>query len=123
MGNQLQSQLVKHAVSASDKLLDGIPRMLLLRMISSNIILESWIEVDSEKIDLLGRLGKAEIESYVFKGIGLNTFPVIDSHDSDLKAFCQNMKNQLNAVDCAMFIDSKVMSTWDMIDARHRGPG
>ena len=26
------------------------------------------------------------------------------------------MKNQSNAVDCAKFIDSKVMPTWDMID-------
>ena len=26
------------------------------------------------------------------------------------------MKNQLNAVDCAKFIDSKVPATWDMID-------
>ena len=53
---------------------------------------------------MLGRLHKAEIDGQVFKGIGLNTYSVIDSYNSDLK-----MKNQLNAVDCVMHI-------WDMID-------
>ena len=69
-----------------------------------------------EKIDLLGRLRKSEIESHVFKGIGIDTYPVIDSYNPDLKAFCQSMKNKLNAVDCAKFIDSKESPTWDMID-------
>ena len=69
-----------------------------------------------DKIDLLGRLPKAEIESYVFKGIGIDTYPVIDSYNPDLKAFCQPMKNKLNAVDYAKFVDSKVMYTWDKID-------
>ena len=69
-----------------------------------------------EKIELLGRLRKAEIESYAFKGIGVDTYPVIDSYNPDLKAFCQNMKNKLNAVDCAKFLDNKTLPTWDMID-------
>ena len=51
-----------------------------------------------EKIELLGLLKTTEVDSYVFKGIGLNTYPVIDSRNPDLKAFCQTMKNQLNAV-------------------------
>ena len=69
-----------------------------------------------EKIDLLGRLRKSEIESHVFKGTGIDTYPVIDSYNPDLKAFCQSMKNKLNAVDCAKFIDSKESPTWNMID-------
>ena len=69
-----------------------------------------------EKINLLGRLKTAEIQSYAFKGVGLNTYPVIESRNPDLNAFYQAMKNQLNAVDCAKFIDSKVPATWEMID-------
>ena len=69
-----------------------------------------------EEIDLFGRFETAEIESYLLKGVGLNTCPVIESRNSDLNAFCQNMKNQLNAVDCAKLIDSKVPATWDRID-------
>ena len=64
---------------------------------------------------MLGRLRKAEIESNAFKGIGI-TNPVIDSYNPDLKAFCQTMKNKLNAGDCTRLIGSKVMSTWDMFD-------
>ena len=33
-----------------------------------------------EKVDLLGR---SEIKSRLFKGIGLNTYPVIDSNNLD----------------------------------------
>ena len=69
-----------------------------------------------KKIDQLDRLRKAEIESHAFKGICLITYPDIDSYKPDLKAFCQSMKNQLNAVDCAKLINSKAMSTWDVID-------
>ena len=54
-----------------------------------------------EKIDLLGRLRKSEIESNAFKGSYIDSYPVIDSYNPDRKAFCQNMKNKLNAVDCA----------------------
>ena len=46
----------------------------------------------------------------------INTYPAFDSYNPDLKDFCQSMKNQWNAVDCANFIDSKVMPTRDMID-------
>ena len=60
-----------------------------------------------EKIKLLGRLKTTEIQGYLFTGVGLNTFPLIDSRDPDLKAFCQFMKNQLNVVDCANFINEK----------------
>ena len=52
----------------------------------------------------------------MFKGIGLHLYPVIESKNPDLKSFCQTMKNQLNAIDCAKFIDSKVPATWEMID-------
>ena len=77
-----------------------------------------------EKIELSGRLRKADIESYVFKGIGVDTCPVIDSYNPDLKAFYQKMKNKWNTVDCTKFIDSKVMPTWDMIDTKDylKGP-
>ena len=60
-----------------------------------------------EKIELLGRLKTAELQSYVFKSVGLNTYPVIASRNPDLKAFCQSMKNKLNAVDCAKFVNEK----------------
>ena len=46
----------------------------------------------------------------------MNTHRVIESKNSDLKAFYQSMKNQLNAVDYAKFIDSKIMLTGDVID-------
>ena len=65
-----------------------------------------------ENIELLGRLKTAVIQKNVFKGVGLNTYPFIESRNPDLKAFCQAMKNQLNAVDCANFIDDKVPATW-----------
>ena len=41
-----------------------------------------------ERVDLLGRLKAAKIESYVFKGIGLTKYPVIESRNPDLKAIC-----------------------------------
>ena len=66
---------------------------------------------------MLNRLRKKEIEIHVFKGIGIDTYPVVDSNNRDLKAFCQSMKNKLNAVYCAKFIDSKIIPTWDMIDS------
>ena len=47
----------------------------------------------------------------------MNTYPVIESRNPHLKAFCQSIKNQLNAIDCAKFIDSKEPATWEMIDA------
>ena len=65
---------------------------------------------------LLGILSKAEIKGSVLKGIGLNIYPIIKIYNPDVKAFCQSMENQLNAVDCAKFIGSKVIPTWDMID-------
>ena len=46
----------------------------------------------------------------------MNIYPVIESRNPDLKAFFQLMKNQLNAVDCAKFINDKGPATWDMID-------
>ena len=52
----------------------------------------------------------------MFKGIRVDTYPVIDSYNPDFKTFCQNMLNKLNAVDCAEFLDSKEMHKWDMID-------
>ena len=61
---------------------------------------------------------KAEIVSYAFKGIGLNAYPVIDTNNPDMKACCQSMKNQLNTVDCAKLIDSKVKARWHTIDER-----
>ena len=51
----------------------------------------------------------------MFKGIGLNTYPVIENRSPNLKAFCQTMKKQLNAVDCAKFIDIEELAPWDMI--------
>ena len=68
------------------------------------------------KIEILGRLKTAEILRYAFKGVGLNTYPVTESRNPDLKAFCQAMKNQLYAFDCAKFIDDKVPATWEIID-------
>ena len=50
----------------------------------------SRFRVPSQKLDkteLLDRLKTAKIQSYVFKGIGLNTYPVIESGNPDLKAF------------------------------------
>ena len=41
---------------------------------------------------------------------------MIASRNPDLKAFCQAMKNQLNAVDYAKFINEKEPATWEMID-------
>ena len=35
------------------------------------------------KIELLGILTTAETKSYVFKGVGLNTYPVIESRNPD----------------------------------------
>ena len=58
----------------------------------------------------------AEIESYVFKGIGLTKYPIIERRNPDLKAFCQAMENQTNAVDCVKFVHSKEPTTWDMIN-------
>ena len=66
----------------------------------------------------MGRLKKAEIDSYVFKGIGLNTYPVIGFRNPDLKSFCQTTKNQLSAVGSEKFIDIKNLATWEMIDPR-----
>ena len=63
-----------------------------------------------EKIDLLGRLRKAEIEFHVLKGIDVDTYPVVDSYNPDHKELCRNMKNKVNAVHCANFIDSKIIS-------------
>ena len=40
-----------------------------------------------EKIKLFGWLQKAEIEGLVFKGIGVDTYPVIDSYNPDLESF------------------------------------
>ena len=72
-----------------------------------------------EKIELLGWLKTPEIQSYVFKGVGLNAYPVIESRNPDLKAFCKSTKNQLNVVDSAKFIDDKEPATFDMIDTVH----
>ena len=69
-----------------------------------------------EKIELLGRLKTAEIRGSVFKGVGLDSYPVIASKNPDLKAFCQSMRNKLNAADCAKFINEKDPATWEMID-------
>ena len=52
----------------------------------------------------------------MYIGTDVDTYPVIVSYNPDQKPFCQIMKNKLNAVNCAKFIDSKVMPTWDMID-------
>ena len=64
----------------------------------------------------MGRLKTAEIQSYVLKGVGLTTYPVIESRNHDLKIFCQSMKNQLDAFDCAKFVNDKEPASWEMID-------
>ena len=70
-----------------------------------------------EKIESLGRLKTAEIQSYVLKGVGLNTYQFIESRNPDLKELCKTMKNQLNALDCAKCIDIKEPAIWDIIDS------
>ena len=84
MANQLQSQSGRQAVNTLYKLLQHNPGMLersRFRNPTNKL----------EKIDLLDRLRKTEIESHMFKDIGLNTYLIIDSYNPDLKAFCQYM--------------------------------
>ena len=52
----------------------------------------------------------AAIECYIFKGIGLTSYPVIETNNLDLK------ENQSNAVDCSKCLYNKVKPAGDVID-------